>query len=134
MGLPGNENSTGNLLHFLLLLLCISVFFIRKDFRKQSYLVIYTFATIATGLIFCYLLKWQPWNSRLHLPLFVLTSPFIGLILSKILQQRMAIFLALILIFYHLRGFFIIGTDQSLIIKTFLQLAELSSTLAIDHI
>ncbi|MEH2279192.1 MAG: glycosyltransferase family 39 protein [Nostoc sp.] len=99
LGLTGNENSAGNLVHFLLLLLCISVFLIRKDFRKQSYLRIYIFATIATFLIFCYLLKWQPWNSRLHLPLFVLTSPFIGLILSKILQRRMAIFLALILIF-----------------------------------
>ncbi len=33
--------------------------------------------------LFCLLLRWQPWHARLHLPLFVLCSPLVGVTLGR---------------------------------------------------
>jgi hypothetical protein len=50
-------------------------------------------AVTAGFLLFSFLLRWQPWNTRLHLPLFVLWSPFIAAVLSR--NQRFASCLAI---------------------------------------
>src|SRR4029078_4663770 len=34
-------------------------------------------------VIYCALLRWQPWASRLHLPLFMLGSPLIAWFVSR---------------------------------------------------
>ena len=34
-------------------------------------------------LLFCFLFKWSPWRTRLHLPIFVLFSHFLGWVLSR---------------------------------------------------
>lgn len=41
-------------------------------------------ATVLLGSgLFCLLLRWQPWHSRLHLPLFVLCSPLVAVGLGR---------------------------------------------------
>ncbi|MCL6752687.1 glycosyltransferase family 39 protein [Nostoc sp. CCCryo 231-06] len=98
IGITGNENSAGNLLHLALIMICMIIFIARKSIRKESYVFAYLIATVSTFLIFCYLVKWQVWNSRLHLPLFVLMSPFVGVVLSKLKQQKIAIFIVTFLL------------------------------------
>ncbi len=34
-------------------------------------------------LIFCLLIKWQPWHARMHLPMLVLLAPVCGLLVSR---------------------------------------------------
>jgi hypothetical protein len=51
--------------------------------KRNLYAAIYNGCILAGFIIFCGLLRWQPWNSRLHLPLFILTTPIIGLVLEK---------------------------------------------------
>ncbi|MBN3905875.1 MAG: glycosyltransferase family 39 protein [Nostoc sp. NMS1] len=98
IGISGNENSAGNLVHLALIIICIIIFLARKSIRKESYIFAYLIATVSTFLIFCYLVKWQAWNSRLHLPFFVLISPFIGVILSKLKKQKIAILIVTFLL------------------------------------
>jgi 4-amino-4-deoxy-L-arabinose transferase-like glycosyltransferase len=98
IGITGNENSAGNLVHLILIILCITVFITQTYFRKQSYIFAYLITVIFTFFIFCYLVKWQAWNTRLHLPFFVLISPFIGVILSKIKKDKIAIFIVFFLL------------------------------------
>lgn len=99
VGFSGEENGAGNFLHLLLTLTCIVIFIFRNQlklkFQKQagSYLL----TVCATFCIFCYLVKWQPWNARLHLPFFVLLTPFLGLVLSN-LPKKVIHFIAIVLI------------------------------------
>ncbi|MCC5616463.1 glycosyltransferase family 39 protein [Nostoc sp. CHAB 5836] len=91
IGITGNENSAGNFLHIALITICIIIFLTRKDIRKGSYIFGYLIASVSTFILFCYLVKWQAWNSRLHLPFFVLISPFLGVVLSKLKKKKIAI-------------------------------------------
>jgi len=98
IGITGNENGAGNLVHLALIIICMIIFISRKYIRKQSYVFAYLITTISTFLIFCYLVKWQAWNSRLHLPFFILMSPFVGVVLSKLKKQKIAIFIVIFLL------------------------------------
>jgi 4-amino-4-deoxy-L-arabinose transferase-like glycosyltransferase len=50
--------------------------------RNRADRVVYAISLVVAFLIFCSYLKWQPWNSRLHLPLFVLWSPLISVVIA----------------------------------------------------
>jgi 4-amino-4-deoxy-L-arabinose transferase-like glycosyltransferase len=81
--LPGTMNdpaSTGNPFHLLLIVLAIVPILISRQLRNNRVLRLYVVALIAAFVLFSSVLKWQPWHSRLHLPLFVLWSPVIGVL------------------------------------------------------
>ncbi|MEH2069344.1 MAG: hypothetical protein V7K47_14475 [Nostoc sp.] len=107
IGIPGNENGAGNLVHLVLFVICMIIFIARKSIRRQSYIFDYLIATVSTFLIFCYLVKWQAWNSRLHLPFFILISPFLGIVLSRIKKQKIAIFIIIFLLISSLPWVFV---------------------------
>ena len=77
--LAPHEDSSGNPLHICLFLTIAPILLSKirlNEIRLYS-------AMVFTGfLLFCILLRWQPWHSRLHLPLFVLFAPVAGIIIS----------------------------------------------------
>ena len=75
------EGKAGNLLHTLLILIVIPLFLFHKFDKTEANK--YLIALLAGYFIFSAYLKWQSWNSRLELPLFVLWSPLMGYTLSK---------------------------------------------------
>ena len=78
----GEEHSAGNPFH--LLLLGASLFAIIRERNKR--VIFYFLSTLAGFVLFCWVLKWQPWHSRLHLPLFVLMMPVVGISISRYLN------------------------------------------------
>ena len=91
-----HEDTAGNLVHLFL----ITSAFILYVFQRPRDLKagIYIFSILLAFLLFSVYLKWQPWNSRLHLPLFILCAPFIGLIISRTRDTKIAIICMALLI------------------------------------
>jgi hypothetical protein len=84
-----NEDLAGNPLHFLLLVIaCITYFLIGK--KRTRLATGYLLALIVAYVAFCSYLKFQPWHSRLHLPLFILWTPFIGWLAAQVVSSRVA--------------------------------------------
>jgi hypothetical protein len=71
-----HEDYAGNPVHLLIIVVTI---FIMLSSRPQFRLALIYSMCLAIGfLLFCGYLKWQPFNSRLHLPLFVAMAPVCG--------------------------------------------------------
>lgn len=71
----GSEDTTGNTLHSLLILAVFAVIFAQRERLCGRYLRGYTLMSVGGFLLFCFLLRWQEWHSRLHLPFFALMMP-----------------------------------------------------------
>lgn len=96
LGFPGfqvgpfklHEDFVGNPLHLLAGLVAGVVVWRRRGaFGAPARL--WAWLSVASAIAFCAALKWQPWNSRLHLPLFVLVAPLIGVVFER--HRRLAV-------------------------------------------
>jgi 4-amino-4-deoxy-L-arabinose transferase-like glycosyltransferase len=87
-----NEDLAGNGLHLLLIAAAmVGAWCLRRDDRLHAFAA----CLIAAFLLFCLLLRWQPWHSRLQLPLFVLATPLVGVIFEGLKPTLLAIALVL---------------------------------------
>jgi len=83
-----HEDMAGNPLQLLLIIVSMPLLLLQ---RRENREIIYYFICLAAAFIlFSLYLRWQPWNSRLQLPLFMLWSPLTGLLLSRIRVQWVA--------------------------------------------
>lgn len=89
---PNFEDTAGNPIHFWLLMIALLICISHRSSRSNKYLIVYITTVLTSFALFCLMLKWQIWHSRLHLPIFVLCSPFIGIIFSKLANKKMLIF------------------------------------------
>lgn len=75
------EDTVANPIHLILgvisVLYLLNVCFRRRN-QKIAYLLFLLSAIVTDYLLYCYLLKWQPWGNRLLLPLFILQTPIIS--------------------------------------------------------
>jgi Dolichyl-phosphate-mannose-protein mannosyltransferase len=79
-----HEALAGNPLHLMLIMLALGLMLSWRHLRMTSDLVISAVGLVLAFLLFCALLRWLPWHSRLHLPLFVLWSAAVGTILTRV--------------------------------------------------
>ena len=82
-----DEDQAGNPVQLMLIVASLLLYGFQSKTPERTG---YAFALCAGYVMFCAYLKWQPWNSRLHLPLFVLWTPFIGLALSSMRRVWLA--------------------------------------------
>jgi len=94
-----HEDHTGNMLHVLLimfsLIIGIKILKIFTKYQLSSFLI-----PLLSILLWCLLLKWQKWPSK-HLPLFLISVPYITLVLDKINHVKLKkIFYLFIIVFF----------------------------------
>ena len=93
-----HEDYAGNPVHFLIIGIAALIALLSKSIRRTPDLLPYFGALTATFMLFCLYIKWQPWHSRLHLPMFVLAMPFAAIVLSRIMNIRALAILSIILL------------------------------------
>ena len=88
-----HENFSGNIFHLLLIVpsVLMALLLFKSGMRN-----VYAMTIIAGALLFCWLLKWQPWGSRLHTPLFVLAMPLVGVIFSPLSARLRALLIRIV--------------------------------------
>ena len=80
-----HEDSVPNTLHLFLILISfivVVVYSFKKIKKNQQYLVL-AFIFLLQVLFFAFYLKWQPWHTRLHIPIFILSIPLIIIAMNK---------------------------------------------------
>lgn len=93
-----SENNAGNPLHLFLITAALLLYLLQLHQERDVSVSIYASSLLLAFVLFCAYLKWQPWHSRLHLPLFVLFSPFLGLVFSRFPNARITNLLMVLLI------------------------------------
>jgi hypothetical protein len=96
-GPPRNSNheaDANNRWHMLL----IAIAAIAAIVLRRRQWLLYAIALAAAWLLFCFYLKWQPFQSRLELPLFVLASPLAAFWLESIRPRAVAALVCLFLV------------------------------------
>lgn len=79
-----SEENSPNPLHFLLILFAVTVIIVswKRTGTVQPVLLLLIVIVLQITL-FCAYLKWQPWNSRLHTPVFLMCVPLIAYAFSS---------------------------------------------------
>jgi hypothetical protein len=94
-----HESHAGNPVHVILIVLILTMMLCQRNPSQQYGDVLqYAFGLVLAFILFCVLLKWQPWHSRLHLPLFVLWSAAVAVVLTQRWPRGATIGLAIILL------------------------------------
>lgn len=81
--LSNSENRAGNPIHLILVIVALGFLLSSRGPGEYQIHTTYAVVLVAAFLIFCSFIKWEVWHSRLHLPLFVLWSPWVSAVLTK---------------------------------------------------
>ena len=76
-----------------MILIASVAFVFRRTLRRSGQIVGYVLAVAAAFALFIGFFKWQPWNSRLHLPLFFLFMPFVAMVVLQWRGRRQVVYL-----------------------------------------
>ena len=94
-----HEDFAGNFLHFILILGTIVAFWTSVAARRHRLLRGYLLTMLGIIVFFNLFVKWNPWLTRYHLPIFVLWSPFVGAVLMRTKNNNVIISISLILVY-----------------------------------
>ena len=82
-GFSRHEALAGNPVHLVLIGVTLACFALARYRRRFPEAAACAAGLLIAFLVFCVALRWQPWHSRLHLPLFVLWAAPIGVVLGR---------------------------------------------------
>ncbi len=110
--IPIHEDNASNSIHFFLIILSfiLMIVHVLKNKESISKLAFYLgIIIVLEAILFCLYLKWQPWHTRLHTPLFMVSVPLICYAISlngkykRILNKTIPIILlyALLIILFN---------------------------------
>ncbi len=77
---PSHEDTAANFSHFVLILTAlffIIIAWMKRKVRVDRLILLLMLVLVFQILFFSWYLKWQPWHSRLHAPVFMLSIPLV---------------------------------------------------------
>jgi hypothetical protein len=77
-----HEDRTGNPLHLMLTVMAFLALPFVRAFRKNA-VAPYAGAVVIAAVLYCVILRWQPWATRLHTPMFMLAVPLIAGVVAQ---------------------------------------------------
>ena len=77
-----NEDQTGNFIHMIIALFSLISLPILWYQGKHRSVLWYAIATMLGAVFYCWILKWQPWASRLHMPFFAMAAPLLAITIT----------------------------------------------------
>jgi 4-amino-4-deoxy-L-arabinose transferase-like glycosyltransferase len=113
-----HEDTAGNLVHMLIILISVIILPIMLGLGYYRKVAWYGVGVILGSIYFCWTLKWQPWASRLHTPLFAMSAPLLAIAIttgSNKIWRRMSQLIVIIMVFYSL--FFLFGNSSRSLIS-----------------
>lgn len=96
-GLAFDENFAGNPIHLLLVVLALAMLWPLRR-RLGPPVVPYAAALVAAFALFAAVLRWQPWHTRLELPLLVLGAPLVAVVAERLSRRLAAVLAGLLLV------------------------------------
>ena len=110
-----HEDYAGNLLHIILIVLAFLVLPLVRISNKRA-VYCYAGSLLIGAVLYCALLKWHPWATRLHTPIFMLSAPFIAAVLAGLhsFQKRLFVCVAIVLFAYSI-PFLILNKTRSFV-------------------
>ena len=115
------EDYAPNPVH-LLLLTAAAVTALVRFRRIRGDVVLIAWIVAAGAFLFILLIRWQPWHSRLHLPLFVLSAPLAGFIIA--MWNRRATYAALTVLYAGSLPWLLLNYNRPLAMRPFLSGSE----------
>lgn len=110
-----HEDTAPNTLHLLIFLSCLTAFPLLR-LNNKGLVLCYMLMMITSFLLFCLLLRWQPWASRLHTPLFFLSVPFMSIVISHLGAKNRSLFIVIsILLFIYAFPFALLNSSRPLL-------------------
>jgi hypothetical protein len=100
-----HEDTAGNLIHIYIAIIGVFVLPITFFWGRHNRLIWYAIGVALGTVLYCAILKWQPWASRLHMPLFALAAPLFAItITSDIIRvnRRIGFLIILCMVLYSL--------------------------------
>ena len=80
------EDQAQGVIILLLGVIALLVVLRAKDSQRRRQLA-YIGCVVVSFVLFCAILKWQPWNTRLHLPMLILLTPAVGAFVERHLPR-----------------------------------------------
>ncbi len=109
-----NGDESVNPIHLVLISIIILLFVVKREKRDLN-LYTHIITVILSIILFSWLLKWQPWGSRLQLPIFVLGAPLVGYYFDKVNQSRVINFVITVSLILYCIPFVFLNSTRSLI-------------------
>jgi uncharacterized protein YeeX (DUF496 family) len=94
------ESTAPNTLHFVIIIFLVIFFILQKNKKKAE--ILYFLSIVFGFLIFSFLVKWMPQGNRILLTSFVLLSPYVALMISKIKLKNFGLLISTFLFIYSL--------------------------------
>ncbi len=113
-----HEDYAGNFFHLVLIVLAFLILpFVTVPNKRSLYC--YAGSLLFGAVLYCVLLKWHPWATRVHTPIFMLSAPFIAAVFAALhpFQKQLFISVAVILFAYSV-PFLILNETRSFVAMT----------------